>query len=166
VAAAQVIDQWNDFGVAVAGASAALAGLLVVAVSINIERILQDDHLPSRAAGALVTLVAPLVVCVVLLVPGLSTTMIGVAVVAIGVICGALLARLYAPSHRPPQRSWGQWLANPVLPAAVFVLPVVFAGATLVSGTLGGLYWLPVAVIASVVGGLMQAWVLLIEILR
>jgi energy-converting hydrogenase Eha subunit A len=53
-----------------------------------------------------------------------------------------------------------------VLPAAVFVLPVVFAGATLLSGTVAGLYWLPVAVIASVVGGLRQAWVLLIEILR
>jgi len=83
--------------------------------------------------------VTPLVVCVVLLVPGLSTTEVGAAMVAIGVVCGVVLARLYAPSHRPPQRSVGQWLSNPVLPAAVFVLPVVLAGATLVSGALSGL---------------------------
>jgi len=33
-------------------------------------------------------------------------------------------------------------------------------------GALGGLYWLPVAAVAALVGGLLQAWVLLIEILR
>jgi hypothetical protein len=67
--------------------------------AVTVDWILQDAHLPSRAAGALVTLVTPLVVCVVLLVPGLSTTVTGVVVVAIGVVCGAALARLY-PMHR------------------------------------------------------------------
>ncbi len=32
--------------------------------------------------------------------------------------------------------------------------------------TLGGLYWLPIGVIAAFLGALLNAWALLIEILR
>jgi hypothetical protein len=46
------------------------------------------------------------------------------------------------------------------------VVPIVLSGAGLLFKVLGGLYWLPVAVVASLVGGLTQAWVLLIEIVR
>ena len=45
------INEWSDFGVGVAGATAALTGLLFVAVSINLDRILQYRTLP-RLAGA------------------------------------------------------------------------------------------------------------------
>jgi modulator of FtsH protease len=42
---------WFEFGVGVLGAAAALSGLLFVAMSINIERILALRTLPPRAAG-------------------------------------------------------------------------------------------------------------------
>jgi hypothetical protein len=44
-------EAWFDFGVGIVGAAAALAGLLFVAISINIELILAIPTLPSRAAG-------------------------------------------------------------------------------------------------------------------
>src|ERR1700753_2057839 len=47
------IAAWRDFFTACAGASAALAGLIFVALSVNITRILQYEHLPSRAAAAM-----------------------------------------------------------------------------------------------------------------
>ena len=49
---------WESLFVAEAGASAALAGLLFVAISINLERILQGTGLPGRAGEAIVLLVA------------------------------------------------------------------------------------------------------------
>jgi hypothetical protein len=47
--AAFEISRWKDLFVASAGASAALAGLVFVAVSINIDRILKFNGLPERA---------------------------------------------------------------------------------------------------------------------
>ena len=44
--------EWESLFVAEAGASAALAGLLVVALSINLERILKGSGLPGRAGEA------------------------------------------------------------------------------------------------------------------
>ena len=41
--------QWTDLFVASAGASAALAGLVFVAVSINVDRILKLEGVPGRA---------------------------------------------------------------------------------------------------------------------
>jgi hypothetical protein len=52
---------WANFFVAEVGASAALTGLLVVAISINLARILSFAQLPERAAEGLITLVAAFV---------------------------------------------------------------------------------------------------------
>ena len=54
--------QWFEFGVAIVGAAAVLSGLLFVAMSINIERIMAIVTLPARAAGTLVLFVIPLMV--------------------------------------------------------------------------------------------------------
>jgi modulator of FtsH protease len=44
---------WSDFFVAEVGAAAALSGLVVVAISINLKRILTVPVLPGRAAETL-----------------------------------------------------------------------------------------------------------------
>jgi hypothetical protein len=54
--------EWESLFVAEAGASAALAGLLFVALSINLERILKGTGLPGRAGEAIVLLLTVLVV--------------------------------------------------------------------------------------------------------
>jgi hypothetical protein len=65
--------EWSELFVAAAGASAALAGLLFVAVSINVERILQFQGLPERALAALL-LLGVLVISIIGLIPARGTS--------------------------------------------------------------------------------------------
>lgn len=157
---------WSDFGVAVTGASAALAGLLIVAVSINLQPILANRGLPRRVFIALVLLTTPLLFSVVLLVPAEAPRFVGSALAAIGLASGVILGVAASPSSRPVERSLLQWLIAPVLPSVLLSVSILLAGIGVLTETIGGLYWLPVAFVASVLGGLVQMWVLLIEILR
>ena len=62
--------EWTDLFVAAAGASAALAGLIFVAVSINVDRILALPGIPNRALQALVQLIAIVILSILMLAPG------------------------------------------------------------------------------------------------
>jgi hypothetical protein len=166
VSAAYDAAQWSELAVAVAGASAALAGLLVVAISINVREILSDPYLPPRAATALIELLAPLVVALLLLIPEQSSDAIGMELLVLGVALAAALVPLNSMRTRGPHRTWAMWSVTSGAPMVLLPGPTFLAGLGVVLDSLGGLYWLPVAVIAAVILGLIQAWTLLIEILR
>ena len=72
---------WSDFSVAVVGSAAALTGLLFVAVSINIEQILAIGPLAGRALSTMILFVVPLVVGILILVPGQSVTALGLELI-------------------------------------------------------------------------------------
>jgi hypothetical protein len=50
--------------------------------------------------------------------------------------------------------------------AQIATLPLVVAGITVLTGGLGGLYWLVAGMVLSILVALFEAWVLLIEINR
>lgn len=166
VDAAYDAELWSDFAVALAGSAAALAGLLFVAVSINVRVILASRQLVRRAGTAVISLTAPLLIALLLLVPGISDTVLGLTLLAVGVVVGTTLAVFNSPFDIQPERTLTQWALATALPSTLFAVPTALAGLGLVVGSLGGLWWLPLGVIAAFLGGLIQAWVLLIEILR
>ena len=70
--------------VAEVGASAALAGLVFVGVSINLDKVLHAPGLPGRAGEALIVLLAVLIVSSLLLGPAQGLTLIGLELVVVG----------------------------------------------------------------------------------
>ena len=92
--AAYNASEWHDLFVATAGASAALAGLVFVAVSINIERILKSEDLPSRAQMTVALLLSVLLVSIIGLIPGQSRTALGAELLGVGLLFGTLIAVL------------------------------------------------------------------------
>src|SRR5215831_11648928 len=92
---------WHDFFLGELGASAALAGLLFVAISINLSKILVGAGLPARAAEALTVLGAVLVVSSLALMPQ-PVAAIGLEVAAIGVVLWLTIVRIHLGALRTP----------------------------------------------------------------
>ena len=159
------VDAWANFGVAVTGASAALTGLLFVALSINLRQILRNATLSSRALLALLLLVVPLFSTMLLLVPQ-SPRAYGVELLVLGALFGAWLGYLCRPSARPAEQPLAARLAGMVAPVAVVVTGTLAAGTLLTAGQPAGIYALAVAVLAAFAGALTSTWVLVVEILR
>ncbi len=157
---------WSDFAVAVAGVGAVLAGLVFVAVSVNLESILAGSRLAGRAGNSLILFSAPVVQSILLLIPGQSRTALGVELIVVAVVLAPSFAVLNRPWGRPPEWSLHSWVLGSAAPAALLVVSTILAGIGLMTGTLGGQYRLPVGIVAALLGGLLNTWVLLVEIRR
>jgi len=158
--------EWSDLFVAAAGASAALLGLLFVAVSINLERILKYPGLPGRALEALMQLTCVLLVSLAGLVPGQSHVALGLELLLVVAIITAIVLRqpiLVADEAGNEPASWKltRWTVR-----LAGLVAIAIAGLGLLFEAGGGLYWLAAGIALATVAAIAGAWVLLVEILR
>src|SRR5271163_1310159 len=115
---------WHAFFQGAIGASAALTGLLFVAISINLDQILKYPQLPGRAAGTLGTLLASLTVSGFALAPGQSYRVLGWEIIAVGAVV-ALQALWVTLGKRTPDQKLTWILAHLTslfLPALAFIV--------------------------------------------
>jgi hypothetical protein len=157
--------EWTELFVAAAGASAALAGLVFVAVSINIERILKFPGLPERALETVLLLLAVLLVSLIGLIPGQSATALGIELLLVGLVLSAVIAKLSTKSL-PEGSQPASHVVGRLLLRVGGTVPFVVGGASLIAEAGGGLYWIAGGLLLAIVGGVTNAWVLLVEILR
>jgi hypothetical protein len=155
---------WSELFVASAGASAALTGLLFVAVSVNIERILEFSGLPERALQTLLLLLSVVAISLIGLIPGQTATALGaeLLVVSIG-FCAAICWLLNRTVSGAREHERAVLHLAYTVPGAL--APVIGAVSLLV-GAGGGLYWIAAGIIGAILGASVNAWVLMVEILR
>ena len=158
---------WNGFFTVSAGAAATLVGLLFVSLSVNIREILKYRHLPTRAAATLGSLMLILVTSLAFLMPqprwamALEVLVAGLALWAQHVR-SALRAREARVAYgRPPHEIWlelgmGQAMSVPFIVGAGLML----------AGSDAALPTLATGVILTFALSVLNAWVLLVEILR
>jgi hypothetical protein len=164
-------EAWETFFLGNAGAAAALAGLVFVGVSINVDQIVASRRLTGRALEAFALLGSVLVYSVLVLVPDITRTGLGVALAVVGVVIWGIVVSSERSSlpflggERDPEAPPGSTTAAFALSQAATV-PVLVAAVTLLAEGGGGLYWLVAAVIFSYIAALANAWVLVIEIRR
>ena len=135
----------------------------MVAISINIERILNYPGLPERGLVTLLLLLGVLVVSLLLLEPGLSRTTVGIELLVEGVVITVTVAMLTLWKRPSEEESH---LASALLLAGIGTVPFVVAGVSFLAEAGGGMTWVLTAFIAAIVGAMINAWVLLVEILR
>jgi modulator of FtsH protease len=156
---------WHDFFVGTVGAAAALTGLLFVAISINLERILELPNIPRRAACTLGVLVSLLLAAVCGLAPDQSTTVLGIELAAIGLAVTAQTLWLFRGTERAPDEPV-RWRIGQISTLLVPAVALAVGGASVATTTGGGLYWVLAAFVLGFLGTVVNAWVFLIEIQR
>jgi hypothetical protein len=159
-------DSWSDFFVASAGALAALAGLVIVAVSVNVKAILKYPALPERTAATIGLLVLTLVSVSAGLIKTQPLRALGAELLAFALL-GWIpqLLSVRAAGHITPQPPWPR-RAFALLSGQVVVILVLAAGILLAAADPSGYYLVAAAVISGYVVAILNAWVLLVEILR
>jgi hypothetical protein len=161
-----MIPGWDDFFTAQVGASAALAGLIFVGVSINMPKIISSPILPNRALQALLILLAILVVSSLLLVPDQSLFLIGVEVLAAGAVIWVTNTVLDVKALRKVEVQYRRPYMYNVVLGQVATIPYIVGGVVILTAGDVGLYWIVPAVIFSFLKAIIDAWVLLVEINR
>jgi hypothetical protein len=160
------LEQWHDFYVASAGAAAALAGLIIVAMTVNITTILQIPSMPARAASTIASLTLTVVVSIASLIPDQSIWLLGLEVLVFSL--GALTLSVDAAWQIFRHREATPPLAL-VPKASVVVLqivPFLVGSVFLLAGSEAGLHWNSAGIVLVFVGSVLSAWILLVEILR
>ena len=161
-----VLEGWSDFNVAMVGATAALAGLLIVAMSVNIAEIMKSVTLPPRAAASIVALVLALTAGAFGLVPGQVPLAFGLEVFVATVLAGVFQWHAIRIVAREDHVS----TTDRILKSIAGILPIAaFLGGSLlvIAGSLeAGLTTMAVGSVLSIIAGLLFSWVVLVEVLR
>lgn len=158
---------WTNFMITAAEAGAALTGLVIVAISVNIAKILSYTHLPARAGATVGTLILVVVVGMAALVPQ-SIEALGAEVTCFAVFSWLLqvhAARQMVAARREHHRPLLE-MARGIALGQIQTLPFIPGGILLSASHVFGLYWIAVGVIAVFIFSTFNAWVLLVEILR
>jgi phosphatidylglycerophosphate synthase len=161
---------WGEFFLCAGGATAALSGLIFVALSINIEKVREIDQregqsfLTGRALEALVDLLLVLGISVVALTPGIEHGVL--AVVILLAAAASAVSPIRALSASRGQSPLGTAMLIRVETAIALTIILVIAGVTLAAHHGGGLYWIPAAFILAIMVAAVNAWVLLVEVVR
>jgi hypothetical protein len=153
---------WGSFGGALAAVAGALTGLLFVALLVKGTALSQSRALSSRAAQTLVLFMTAVMIAVLLVAPQ-PVTAVGSELLALAVLAGAALFILDHRAGQAREPGVARFVER-YSPNTVTAILVGIAGVTLLVRAGGGLYWLIPAVAASLIGGVVNAWLFLVRL--
>ena len=153
---------WLSFGGALAAVAGALTGLLFVALPVKGDALAASRGLRSRAAQTLVLFMISVLIAVLLVAPQPPGAR-GAGLLAVAVAAGAALFIL----DRRAGHSTDQGVARSIdrfSPNTICAVLAGVAGLTFLLKAGGGLYWLIPAAVASLLGGVINAWLVLVRV--
>jgi modulator of FtsH protease len=154
--------EWSDFFVAQAGASAALAGLIFVGVSISLDEIIKFPNLLVRAANSLVLLLGALVMSSLMLAPQ-SLHTAGYEILGVGIVAWLSTTLMLTTGVRQTEPPYRRFMLLSLGLAQVATIPFVIAGVVVLNTGADGLYWLLPGFAGIFIVALLDGWILLVE---
>ena len=153
---------WLGFGGALAAVAGALTGLLFVAVSVKSDVLAASLGLRARAAQTLVLFMISVLIAILLVAPQPSAAL-GWELLAVAAVSGVILVIMGRRAGHSPDERVPRYIER-FSPNTVTAVLVGVAGLSFLVKAGGGLYWLIPAVVASLVGGVVNAWLFLVRV--
>ena len=153
---------WLTFGTAVATVAGALTGLLFVAVSVKSDVMAGSRALRSRAAQTLMLFMTSVLAGVFLVAPQPQAAL-GPELLALAAVSGATLLVLDRRAGHGASQGVARYVER-FSPNTITAVLVGVAGITFMLKAGGGLYWLIPAAVASLAGGVINAWLFLVRL--
>jgi modulator of FtsH protease len=159
------LSSWMGFLEATVGAGAGLAGLIFVALSINLGRLVIRPKLAARAGETLAVLLLAVIGAALGLMP-LGRIVFGVALLAVAtpVLVVTLTLQLGQGPDSPDHPYW--WFLSRIAVTQFTAIPFMLAGISLIIEKGGGLFWLGVGALVAFAGSVYNGWILLVEVVR
>jgi len=161
----QDLDLWSEFNVAMLGATAALAGLVIVASSVNIAEIVKANTLTARLASAIAGLVLAIVASASALIPGIDDLWYGAVLIVCALGAGVFQLNATIVIARDPAPEDHARVSKAVLgflPIAAYLA----AGVAIMLGNPSGLILAAVGALIAIVVAIIVSWIVLVEVLR
>lgn len=157
---------WSEFAVASAGAAGALAGLLIVAISVNIKEIIAEAVLPVRAGATVASVVAILIGSLLVLLPAQPAPVLGLELLAVVLSCAAFQLRASRALLRHGEHGPRGSLPAKIVLTLGQLVPFLLGALLVCVGQPSGMYWVAAGFLIMFVVAIVNAWVLMVEILR
>jgi hypothetical protein len=160
------IADWSTLLTVEAEAAATLTGLVFVAVSINLDRIMEYAGLPGRAMESILQFLEVFLVSIVVLIPSQPERALAIELLGVGLFFWIvqIVVQVRYLKVRQGQPIW--WFVQRAVLCQAATVPFLVAGVALLMGQRGALYWLMPGFVFSFAAGIVGSWILLVEIRR
>ena len=162
---ADEFELWSEFNVAMVGATAALAGLVIVASSVNIGEIIKTRSLTARLGAGIATLVLAIVASALGLIPTITPLWFGLLLLIATLGAAAFqveATRAIFADRDPAARARFVKSASGFTPILAYLASAV----AVMAGHPSGLVLAAAGCILAIVAGIIVSWVVLVEVLR
>jgi hypothetical protein len=154
---------WHDFFLMVGGGTAALTGLVFVAMSLNLDVIAQDATHRYRAIGTLAGFTAVLMICALALMGGQNHQAIGAEWLIVSSIAAVVYINGYVQAIKSRGSSVGLSLYRLASGTACYVAEII-GTILLILGHIAGLYLASVAMVIYIAFMISGAWLLIVGV--
>jgi len=152
--------QWHDYFVMVGGGSAALTGLVFVAMTLHLEEIVADPVQRHRSRTILAGLTAVFIRCALVLMGGQNGQAVAVELIGVLVVVEVILFN----SIRQAASSADPWVLRRTLGSFACLVLEQIGAVILFFGSAWGLYLVGLGMMSSFVFMVTGAWLLLVGV--